>query len=126
MHPPSLEDNSLPRECVLRNTKFKRGLDYDPVKDSMGLYPPMTVLYCKTMATVRGVWVDGKEGIRECLFDDLAFGAGDGVTLATQAQLPPKYKCIKRVTVDRGHASLLMDLEGVGKCLEAIIQARGW
>ncbi|PUU79923.1 hypothetical protein B9Z19DRAFT_977109 [Tuber borchii] len=114
-------------EDVLSETlKFKRGLDYDPVKDSMGLYPPMTVLYCKTMATVRGVWVDGSEGIRECLFDDLAFGAGDGVTLATQAQLPPGYKCTKRVAIDRGHASLLTDLEGVGRCLEAIIQARGW
>ncbi|PWW80056.1 hypothetical protein C7212DRAFT_56399, partial [Tuber magnatum] len=102
-------------ERVLSETfEFKRGLDYDSVKDSMGLYPPMSVLYCKTMATVRGVLVNGKEGIRESSFEDLAFGAGDGVTLATQAQLPPGYKCTKRVAVDRGHVSLLTDLEGVG------------
>ena len=86
----------------------------------------MMALYCKTITTVRGVWVDGKEGIRECLFDNWAFGAGHWVTLAMQAQLPPGYKCTKRVAVDRGHASLLTDLEGVGRCLEAIIQARGW
>ncbi|RPA88955.1 hypothetical protein L873DRAFT_1823711 [Choiromyces venosus 120613-1] len=114
------------RSVLAETLQFKRGLDYDPVKDSMGLYPPMTVLYCKTMATVRGVWVDGKEGIREGSFEDLAFGAGDGVTLATQAQLPSGYKCTKRVAVDRGHVSLLTDLEGVGRCLEAIIQTRGW
>ncbi|CUS12496.1 unnamed protein product [Tuber aestivum] len=114
-------------ERVLSETlEFKRGLDYDPVKDSMGLYPPMTVLYCKTMATVRGILVCGKERIRESPFEDLAFGAGDGVTLAKQAQLPPGYKCTKRVAVDRGHVSLLTDLEGVGRCLGAVIQARGW
>lgn len=71
--------------------------------------------------------VDGEDGIRNTeTYDDLLFGAGDGVTLATQAQLPPGYKCARRVAVDRGHVSLLGDLEGVGRCLESIIEARGW
>lgn len=87
----------------------------------------MTVLYSKTSPTVRGARVDGTEGIKRAdAYVDLLFGAGDGVCLARKAMLPQGYRCVKRVAVDRGHISLLGDLEGVGSCVAAIVGERGW
>ena len=59
-------------------------------------------------------------------FDELAFAAGDGVVLASAAQLPAGYRCVKggRVESERGHVGLLGDLEGVGRCLIAVFDAR--
>jgi hypothetical protein len=48
------------------------------------------------------------------------------VVLASAAQLPKGYRCVKggRIETDRGHVGLLGDLEGVGRALEAIVEAR--
>ena len=51
---------------------------------------------------------------------------GDGVCLAKAAQLPPGYKACAKVLSDRGHISLLGDLDNVGKAIEAIVRERGW
>lgn len=71
--------------------------------------------------------MDGLEGIKRAdAYVDLLFGAGDGVCLAKKAMLPEGYRCAKRVAVDRGHIGLLGDLEGVGKCVDALVKERGW
>lgn len=105
--------------------EFRRDLDFR--EERADLYPPMAVLYAKTTPTVKAARVDGKEGIkRQDVYDDLLFGAGDGVCLARAAMLPEGYKCAKKVAVDRGHISLLGDLEGVGRCVQELVKSRGW
>ncbi|KAI5816467.1 hypothetical protein BZA77DRAFT_354040 [Pyronema omphalodes] len=90
-------------------------------------YPVMTVLYSKTTPTVKGARVDGYEGIkRNDVYEELVFGAGDGVCLAKAAMLPVGYRCVKKVAVDRGHVALLGELEGVGVCVRAMVEERGW
>lgn len=76
---------------------------------------------------MRGARVDGVEGIKRAdAYEELVFGAGDGVCLARAAMLPVGYRCVKRVAVDRGHITLLGDLEGVGGCVAGIRRERGW
>ena len=126
-NPPLKKEAALEYlERVLADTKaFRAGLAYR--KDLKDQYPPMTVIYSKTTPTVRGALVDGYEGIkRPDPYEDLVFGAGDGVCLARAAMLPPGYTCAQKVAVDRGHLSLLGELEAVGKCVQAIVKERGW
>ncbi|KAF8542885.1 hypothetical protein BDD12DRAFT_727745 [Trichophaea hybrida] len=105
--------------------EFRKGLYYNPELEEQ--YPPMTVLYSKTTPTVRGAKVDGLEGIKRAdVYDELVFGAGDGVCLSKAAMLPPGYRCVRKVAVDKGHVSLLGELEGVGRCIEAVVRERGW
>jgi hypothetical protein len=113
-------------ERTLASTlEFRKSMYYRPELEE--IYPPMAVLYAKTTPTVRGALVDGYNGIkRSDAYDELLFGAGDGVCLARSAMLPEGYKCCKTVAVDRGHVSLLGDLEGAGKCVQALVKWRGW
>ncbi|KAF8437880.1 hypothetical protein BGX38DRAFT_1210829, partial [Terfezia claveryi] len=90
-------------------------------------YPPMAIIYANNTPTVKGARVDGIESISlHNVYDDLIFGAGDGVCLAKAAQLPPGYKACAKVLSDRGHISLLGDLDNVGKAIEGIVRERGW
>lgn len=105
--------------------KFKQELVYRPSLQARNAYPPATVLFAKNTPTVYGAFVTSREAIKyDNAFDDLAFAAGDGVVLASAAQLPTGYKCVGRVESDRGHVGLLGDLEGVGQCLLALMRAR--
>ena len=84
-------------------------------------------MFCKGVPTVYGARVASREAIkRSDAYDDLAFAAGDGVVLASAAMLPKGYRCVKggKVETDRGHVGLLGDLEGVGKALQAVVDAR--
>ncbi|KIX07890.1 uncharacterized protein Z518_02544 [Rhinocladiella mackenziei CBS 650.93] len=106
---------------------FKRQLKHNPSHQEKNLYPPHAYIFGKTVPTVYGARVANREAIKYAnAFDDLAFAAGDGVVLASAAQLPEGYRCVKggRVESDRGHVGILGDLEGVGQCLEAVIDAR--
>ncbi|KAF8462898.1 hypothetical protein BDZ91DRAFT_796678 [Kalaharituber pfeilii] len=90
-------------------------------------YPPLAIIYSKNVPTVKGARVNGLESItRDDVYDDLVFGAGDGVCLAKAAQLPEGYRACAKVLSDRGHISLLGDLDGLGKAVEAIVKERGW
>ena len=74
-----------------------------------------------------GARVSSREQIKhEDAYDDLAFAAGDGVVLASASMLPPSYRIIRGglVESERGHVSLLGDLQGVGKCLLALVKGR--
>jgi hypothetical protein len=107
---------------------FKQELAHQPALAATNAYPPLAVLYGKSEPTVCGARVhDGYEGIaRADAYDSLVFASGDGVVLARAAMLPVGYKAAAGgvVGTDRGHISLLGDLEAVGKCLVAIIRAR--
>ncbi|KPI41322.1 uncharacterized protein AB675_8133 [Cyphellophora attinorum] len=81
----------------------------------------------ETVPTVYGARVASKEAIKyTTCFDDLAFAAGDGVVLASAAQLPEGYRVVRggRIESDRGHVGLMGDLEGVGRALKALIEGR--
>ncbi|KAF8414805.1 hypothetical protein BGX38DRAFT_1246994 [Terfezia claveryi] len=90
-------------------------------------YPPMAIIYANNTPTVKGARVDGIESISlHNVYDDLIFGAGKRcVCLAKAAQLPPGYKACAKVLSDRGHISLLGDLDNVGKAIEGIVRERG-
>jgi len=106
---------------------FKQQLRFNPSHQEKNVYPPHAFMFGKTVPTVYGARVASEEAIKYVdAFDDLAFAAGDGVVLASAAQLPEGYRCVKggRVESDRGHVGLLGDLEGVGRCLEAVVDAR--
>lgn len=104
--------------------KFKQELAHRPELENEGLYPPLAVMYTKSVATVVGAYVRDREAIKHAdAFDNLAFASGDGVVLARAAQLPKGYKACRHgiAESDRGHVTLLGDLEAVGKCLNAIM-----
>jgi hypothetical protein len=126
---------TIPREkaiAYLRRTlaetkKFKQELHFKPELSESNRYPPLALIYGKSIPTVYGAKVDGLEGI-PCsdVYDNLAFASGDGVCLAKEAMLPDGYKAVNggRISSDRGHVTLLGDLNAVGRALEALVKGR--
>ena len=107
--------------------QFRRELEHNPSLSDQNRYPPFAVLYSNSTPTVSRAKVACREAIKcSDAYDDLAFGSGDGVCLARAAMLPKGYVCSKggRVKTERGHVGLLGDLEAVGRCLNAIREAR--
>lgn len=107
--------------------QFKKELAFNPSHQSENRYPPFAVLYGKAVPTVYGARVWSREQIKhQDAYDDLAFAAGDGVVLASASMLPPNYRIIKGglVKSERGHVSLLGDLDRVGQCLSALSRGR--
>lgn len=103
-----------------RTKKFLEDLQYDETKASK--YPPLAVLYGYGVPTLRGARVNGFQGIKDGDYSDLVFGAGDGVVY--QKSLMPVdigYDVVAKVPSERGHVSLLNDIDGVGKALKAIL-----
>ncbi|KAK4505742.1 hypothetical protein PRZ48_003707 [Zasmidium cellare] len=135
--PPSVRTAvTLPREQALdyltrtlRTVKqFKEELAFRPEHHASNIYPPISAIYGKSVPTVIGAKVDGREGIKHAdAYDELAFASGDGVVLARAAMVPEGYRVARGgvASSERGHVTLLGDLEAVGKCLNAIITARG-
>jgi len=113
---------------TLANVKrFKQELAFIPTHATNNKYPPISAIYGKTTPTVYGAKVNGREGIKHAdAYDELAFASGDGVVLARAAMVPEGYTTARGgiVSSDRGHVTLLGDLEAVGKCLNAVIAAR--
>lgn len=107
--------------------KFKQELAFRPPHAEENRYPPVSVIFGKTTPTVYGARVNGREGIKHAdAYDELAFASGDGVVLARAAMVPEGYTTARGgiVNSDRGHVTLLGDLEAVGKCLNSVIGAR--
>jgi hypothetical protein len=107
--------------------KFKQGCEFIPSLAEQNLYPPVSVIYGKSEPTVYGARVDGIDGIKRAdAYDDLAFASGDGVVLARAAMLPEGYKAARGgvVATERGHVTLLGDLEAIGRCLNAMMAGR--
>jgi hypothetical protein len=107
---------------------FKQELAHNPAHTASNAYPPVALIYGKSTPTVVGAKVESREAIKRAdVYDELAFGSGDGVVLARAAMVPEGYSVVRGgvVSSDRGHVTLLGDLEAVGRCLHAVIQARG-
>ena len=113
---------------VLAETKrFKEELAHEPKHTAANAYPPIALMYGKSTPTVFGAKVESREAIaRADVYDELAFASGDGVVLAKAAMVPEGYSAVRGgvVSSDRGHVTLLGDLEGVGRCLNSIHRAR--
>jgi len=133
--PPIATQSTIPTEAAkeyLSRTLtsirvFKEALVHNPKLQERNAYPPASILFAKNTPTVYGAFVGSREAIKyDDAFDDLAFAAGDGVVLASAAQLPSGYRCVRggRIESERGHVGLLGDLEGIGQCLSAIVDAR--
>jgi pimeloyl-ACP methyl ester carboxylesterase len=107
--------------------QFKQDCNFIPSHAENNIYPPVSVMYGKSEPTVYGARVDGKDGIKRAdAYDDLAFASGDGVVLARQAMLPEGYKAVRGgvIATERGHVTLLGDLEALGRCLNAVMAGR--
>ncbi|KAI1435749.1 hypothetical protein GGR50DRAFT_693821 [Xylaria sp. CBS 124048] len=113
---------------TLRNTKrFRAETYYRPEHTETNSYPPLAVIYGKDIPTVWAAHVACREAIAcSDAYDDLVFRSGDGVVLAKEAMLPEGYEIVKggRISTDRGHITILGDLESVGRALQAVIRGR--
>jgi hypothetical protein len=134
--PPSVSTTvTIPRDKALAYLTrtlasiktFKQSLAFHEPHASANLYPPVAVVYGRNTPTVYGARVSGREGIKHAdAYDHLAFASGDGVVLAKAAMLPEGYKVARGgvVSSERGHVTLLGDLEAMGRCFNAIIEGR--
>lgn len=106
---------------------FKEALDPKSSHTNANLYPPAAVIYGKSTPTVYGAKVASREAIKHAdAYNELAFASGDGVVLARAAMLPEGYAVVKGgvISSDRGHVTLLGDLEAVGRAVNAVLAAR--
>lgn len=112
---------------LAKTKRFRAELAHQPQHQENNAYPPLAVLYGKTVPTVFAVQVHGREGIA-CAdaYDDLLFRPGDGVVLAKEAMLPDGYAVVRggRVSTERGHITMLGDMPAVGRALEALVRGR--
>lgn len=132
---PASTATTIPRDAALAYLdrtlsevlQFKHDLAFNPAHHAQNRYPPFAVLFGKSVPTVYGARVWSRDQIKhQDAYDDLSFAAGDGVCLASAAMMPPGYRIIRDglVRSERGHVGLLGDLDGVGKCLKAVIRGR--
>ncbi|KAI1306584.1 hypothetical protein F5Y03DRAFT_353883 [Xylaria venustula] len=107
--------------------RFRAETLHRPQHTDTNSYPPLAVIYGKDIPTVWAANVSSREAI-SCTdaYDDLVFRSGDGVVLAKEAMLPAGYELVKggRISTDRGHITILGDLESVGRALQAVIRGR--
>ncbi|KAL7795742.1 hypothetical protein V8C37DRAFT_27236 [Trichoderma ceciliae] len=107
--------------------QFRSELAHNPAHQEANAYPPLAVIYGKSIPTVYAARVNGREGI-PCsdAYDDLVFRPGDGVVLAKESMLPPGYSIAKggRVSTERGHVSMMGDMPALGKALGALLKGR--
>ncbi|KAB5570716.1 hypothetical protein GE09DRAFT_958330 [Coniochaeta sp. 2T2.1] len=127
--PTTREQNIAYLRRTLHQTKlFRRELQHNPSRQATNSYPPISVLYGKDIPTVYAARVAGGRAAIPCqdAYDDLLFHSGDGVVLAREAMPPAGYELVRggRVSSDRGHITLLGDLEKVGRALEAVVRGR--
>lgn len=115
------------RRTLTEIKKFRAELAHNSQHQERNAYPPLAVIYAKDIPTVYAARVAGREAIATAdAYDDLVFRGGDGVVLAREAMLPPGYELVNngRICTDRGHISLLGDLNAVGRALEAVVKGR--
>jgi hypothetical protein len=134
--PPSVSTTvTIPRDKALEYLTrtlasikaFKQSLAFREPHAAANVYPPVAVVYGRNIPTVYGARVHGREGIKHAdAYDHLAFASGDGVVLAKAAMLPVGYRVARGgvVSSEKGHVSLLGDLEAMGRCFNAIIEGR--
>lgn len=106
---------------------FRADLAHSPSHQDANAYPPLAVLYGKSIPTVYAAQVACRDAIPcQDAYDDLLFRPGDGVVLAKEAMLPAGYAVVRggRVCTERGHITMLGDMPAVGRALEALLRGR--
>lgn len=107
--------------------QFRAELVHNQAHQDANAYPPLAVIYGKSIPTVYAAHVNGRDAI-PCsdAYDELVFRPGDGVVLARESMLPEGYSIAKggRVSTDRGHVSILTDMPALGKALGALVRGR--
>ncbi|KAI1384690.1 uncharacterized protein F4822DRAFT_438485 [Hypoxylon trugodes] len=107
--------------------QFRLETKHRPEHTESNAYPPLAVIYGKEVPTVWAAHVQSREAIA-CAdaYDELLFRSGDGVVLAREAMLPEGYELVRdgRISTDRGHITILGDLEAVGRALVAVVRGR--
>lgn len=107
--------------------QFRAELAHNPAHQAANAYPPLAVIYGKSIPTVYAARVNGRDAI-PCsdAYDDLVFRPGDGVVLAKESMLPDGYSIAKggRVSTERGHVSMMGDMPALGKALGALLKGR--
>lgn len=113
---------------TLAETKrFRQELQHSREHQDANVYPPIAVIYGKEIPTVYATRVACREAIAcSDVYDDLVFRSGDGVVLAREAMPPPGYEIVKggRVSTDKGHISILGDMNAVGRAVLSVIRGR--
>lgn len=113
---------------VLAETKrFRAESMHNTSHQAANAYPPIAVIYGKEIPTVYAARVSCREAIASAdAYDDLVFHSGDGVVLAREAMPPPGYEIVRggRISSEKGHISLLGDMNAVGRALEAVVRGR--
>ncbi|KAH7144047.1 hypothetical protein EDB81DRAFT_843157 [Dactylonectria macrodidyma] len=114
-------------QTLARVRLFRAELAHSPVHQTANAYPPLALIYGKSIPTVYGAQVTHRDGIRcQDAYDDLLFRPGDGVVLAKEAMLPDGYALVRggRVCTERGHITMLGDMPAMGRALEALVRGR--
>ncbi|KAI1326073.1 hypothetical protein F5Y16DRAFT_376320 [Xylariaceae sp. FL0255] len=107
--------------------KFRAETQHEPRHTESNSYPPLALIYGKDVPTVWAAHVSSRDAIAcSDAYEDLVFRSGDGVVLAKEAMLPEGYELVRggRISTDRGHITMLGDLEAVGRALQAVIRGR--
>ncbi|KAI1110767.1 hypothetical protein F5Y14DRAFT_443793 [Nemania sp. NC0429] len=126
---PGQRDRNLAylTRTLAETKRFRAETQYRPEHTETNSYPPLAVIYGKDIPTVWAAHVSSREAIA-CAdaYDDLVFRSGDGVVLAKEAMVPEGYEVVRggRISTDRGHITILGDLETVGRALQAVIRGR--
>lgn len=114
---------------TLAETKrFRQELQHSRTHQDANVYPPIAVIYGKEIPTVYATRVACREAIACAdVYDDLVFRSGDGVVLAREAMPPPGYEIVKggRISTDKGHISILGDMNAVGRAVLSVVRGRG-
>lgn len=114
-------------KTLTRVRQFRSELAHSTAHQEANAYPPLALIYGKSIPTVYGAQVTHRDGIRcQDAYDDLLFRPGDGVVLAKEAMLPNGYSLVRggRVCTERGHITMLGDMPAMGRALEALLRGR--
>ncbi|KXJ97727.1 hypothetical protein Micbo1qcDRAFT_156704 [Microdochium bolleyi] len=127
-HPEALARSMAYLARTLADVKqFRSELAHLPGHAADNAYPPLAIIYGKEVPTVYAAHVTSREAIaRTDCYDNLLFQSGDGVVLAREAMLPPGYDLVKdgRHSTNRGHITMLGDMDAVGRALQAVVRGR--
>ncbi|KAK9469705.1 hypothetical protein V1512DRAFT_200525 [Lipomyces arxii] len=123
---PNEAKSTLPRaeaveylqRTLTRTKEFKHSLMYDLSKN----YPPLAIVYGRTVPTVAGARVFGEKDIYDGDYSDMIFVPGDGVVAARNIMPPEGFPICAKIRSTRGHVGLLGDIVGIGEALDAILQ----
>ncbi|QLL31270.1 hypothetical protein HG536_0B01320 [Torulaspora globosa] len=85
-------------------------------------YPPLVIVYSKSVPTVRGVKIDGLDDIKRGNYNNFYYGPGDGV-VHHKWLLPEQrgFPLAAKIESTCGHVSLLSDLDSMAKALISLV-----